>query len=50
MDSPGLLDRPETERNEMEKLTYASLAVIITFFSYFLLNYFILNYFSLLLF
>lgn len=26
MDTPGLLDRPEAERNEMEKLTYASLA------------------------
>lgn len=26
MDTPGLLDRPEEERNEMEKLTFASLA------------------------
>ena len=26
MDTPGLLDRPDDERNEMEKLTYASLA------------------------
>lgn len=26
MDTPGLLDRPDGERNEMEKLTYASLA------------------------
>ena len=26
MDTPGLLDRPEDERNEMEKLTFASLA------------------------
>jgi nucleolar GTP-binding protein len=26
MDTPGLLDRPESERNEMEKLTFASLA------------------------
>ncbi len=25
MDTPGLLDRPEEERNEMEKLTFASL-------------------------
>lgn len=25
MDTPGLLDRPEDERNEMEKLTFASL-------------------------
>ena len=27
MDTPGLLDRPEEERNEMEKLTFASLLV-----------------------
>jgi GTP1/Obg family GTP-binding protein len=27
MDTPGLLDRPESERNEMERLTYASMAV-----------------------
>lgn len=26
MDTPGLLDRPADERNEMEKLTFASLA------------------------
>lgn len=26
MDTPGLLDRPEDERNEMERLTFASLA------------------------
>ena len=26
MDTPGLLDRPAEERNEMEKLTFASLA------------------------
>lgn len=26
MDTPGLLDRPEAVRNEMEKLTYASMA------------------------
>jgi nucleolar GTP-binding protein len=26
MDTPGLLDRPDVDRNEMEKLTYASLA------------------------
>ena len=26
MDTPGLLDRPEEERNEMERLTYASMA------------------------
>jgi nucleolar GTP-binding protein len=26
MDTPGLLDRPDGDRNEMEKLTYASLA------------------------
>lgn len=26
MDTPGLLDRPAIERNEMEKLTFASLA------------------------
>ncbi len=26
MDTPGLLDRPDGQRNEMEKLTYASLA------------------------
>jgi nucleolar GTP-binding protein len=26
MDTPGLLDRPEKQRNEMEKLTYASMA------------------------
>jgi len=26
MDTPGLLDRPDEERNEMEKLTFASLA------------------------
>jgi nucleolar GTP-binding protein len=26
MDTPGLLDRPEEARNEMERLTYASLA------------------------
>ncbi|CAM9188894.1 unnamed protein product [Ectocarpus fasciculatus] len=26
MDTPGLLDRPEKDRNEMEKLTYASMA------------------------
>lgn len=26
MDSPGLLDRPDAERNEMERLTFASLA------------------------
>jgi nucleolar GTP-binding protein len=26
MDTPGLLDRPVDERNEMEKLTFASLA------------------------
>lgn len=26
MDTPGLLDRPEVERNEMERLTYASMA------------------------
>ena len=25
-DTPGLLDRPEEDRNEMERLTYASLA------------------------
>jgi GTP1/Obg family GTP-binding protein len=27
MDSPGLLDRNANERNDMEKLTYASMAV-----------------------
>jgi GTP1/Obg family GTP-binding protein len=27
MDSPGLLDRSAAERNEMERLTFASLAV-----------------------
>ena len=27
MDTPGLLDRPAEDRNEMEKLTYASMAV-----------------------
>ena len=27
MDTPGLLDRPAADRNEMERLTYASLAV-----------------------
>jgi GTP1/Obg family GTP-binding protein len=26
MDTPGLLDRPIEERNEMEKLTFASMA------------------------
>jgi len=26
MDTPGLLDRPIDERNEMEKLTFASMA------------------------
>ena len=26
VDSPGLLDRPPEERNEMEKLTFASMA------------------------
>ena len=31
MDSPGLLDRPDDERNEMELLTIASLAVTETF-------------------
>ena len=31
MDTPGLLDRPAAERNEMENLTFASLAVKLLF-------------------
>jgi hypothetical protein len=34
MDTPGLLDRPPEDRNEMEKLTFASLVCIFCPFNF----------------